>query len=559
MIRRDLHEANRRSWDVATAVHNQHKQAQAEWLRAGNELLFTEDYALLGPLSGKTLLHLQCNSGQDTLCLARRGATVTGVDISEEAIAFARGLSRDSGIPGSFERADIYDWLPQAAAEGRRFDIVYSSYGWLGWLSDLRAWARGVASVLRPGGQLVVLEFHPFLWMFDADRRLAYPYFGAAQGEVIDNPEGVGDYVAAAGEALAPSGFVETPSKFSNPHPVHEFAWTIADLLAAVREAGLEVERFEEWDYANGCRPYNDLVAVDDEDGRRWTSAPGQPRFPLMLGLRARKPAGLTMVQVAAFTDSLFTGNPAAVCVLDQPLADATMQRIATENNLSETAFIGRLADHDYSIRWFTPTTEVELCGHATLASAFVVLDQLEPERDAVVFHSQKRGPLAVRREPGGDRLVMDFPADRPRRIERMNYDIARALGIVPTELWLAGYWLVVYESEAQVRSLRPDFVVLGQLRPAEVIVTAPADDPQLDFVSRFFGPGVGIDEDPVTGSAHCVLAPYWAERLGKPRLRARQVSARGGDLECVVVGDRVELIGRCARYWSGRVFVEAT
>src|SRR5690606_650193 len=316
-IRRDLHQANRQSWNAATVAHNQHKLDQAQWLRAGNELLFAEDYALLGPLAGKQLLHLQCNSGQDTLCLARRGAQVTGVDISDEAVEFARALARDSGIPASFERADIYDWLPQAAAEGRRFDLVYSSYGWLGWLSDLRTWARGVASVLRPGGRLVVVEYHPFVWMFDPKRQLAYSYFGAQQGEVIDNPDGVNDYGAAAGETLAPSGYVEAPSQFVNPHPVHEFAWTIADLLAALREAGLELERFEEWDYSNGCRPYDDLVRIDDDDGRRWGTAPGQPRVPLMLGLRARKPVGVPMVQVDAFTDRMFSGNPAAVCVLD--------------------------------------------------------------------------------------------------------------------------------------------------------------------------------------------------------------------------------------------------
>jgi PhzF family phenazine biosynthesis protein len=554
-IRRDLHEANRRSWDAATAVHNQHKHAQAEWLRAGNELLFSEDYELLGPLDGKHVLHLQCNSGQDSLCLARHGARVTGVDISEEAIAFAGTLARDSGIAASFERADIFDWLPRAAADGRAFDIVYSSYGWMLWLSDLREWARGVASVLRPGGRLVVLEFHPFVWMFDPQRRLTYSYFGAHQGDFVVSSEGVGDYVAAAGGALAPSGFVETPHEFVNPHPTHEFSWSIADLLAAVREAGLELERFEEWDYANGCNPFHDLVRVQDSDGRRWTTAPGQPRVPLMMGLCARKPEGLALHQIDAFTSKLFAGNPAAVCVLEQPLPKATMQAIAAENNLSETAFIHRIGD-DYTIRWFTPTVEIELCGHATLASAFVVLELLEPQRDMVTFQSLKRGALSVRRE--GERLAMNFPADPP---ERVNSDaaarqLARGLGLGPIEVWRASYWLAVFESEAQLRALQPDFAELGFLRPGEVIVTAPANDPKLDFVSRFFGPGVGIDEDPVTGSAHCILAPYWAARLGKSRLQARQISARGGELECLLDGDRVELIGGCVRYSSGRIFV---
>jgi SAM-dependent methyltransferase len=287
-IRRDLHEANRRSWNLATRAHNHHKPAQAEYLQQGHELLFAEDYALLGELAGEQLVHLQCNAGQDSLCLARKGAEVTGVDISDEAIESARALAAATGIPASFERADVYDWLDAAAAAGRRFDVVYSSYGWLGWLSDLRAWARGVAAVLRPGGRLVVVEFHPFVWMFDEQRRLTYSYFGGDRGEVIDNPAGVGDYVARSGEALAPSGYVETEA-FRNPQPCHEFAWTIADLLTALREAELALERFEEWDYANGCRLFDDLVAVEDADGRRWTTAPGQPRLPLMLGLRAKK------------------------------------------------------------------------------------------------------------------------------------------------------------------------------------------------------------------------------------------------------------------------------
>src|SRR5690606_9916583 len=254
-----------------------------------------------------------------------------------------------------------------------------------------------------------------------------------------------------------------------------------------------------------------------------WGTAPGQPRVPLMLGLRARKPVGVPMVQVDAFTDRMFSGNPAAVCVLDScrdfgsepkhppqnashsgaaprpscdpagrhsgwPLAEATMQAIATENNLSETSFIHRV-DDGYAIRWFTPAQEIDLCGHATLASAFVVLDPLEPERGSVVFHSAKHGPLSVRREPGSERLVVGDPADPPRRVERFDPELARALGAAPVELWLASYWLVVFQSEAQVRSLRPDLVALAHARPGEVIVTAPADDPQIDFVSRFFGP----------------------------------------------------------------------
>jgi PhzF family phenazine biosynthesis protein len=415
------------------------------------------------------------------------------------------------------------------------------------WLSDLFAWARGVASVLRPGGRLVVLEFHPHVWMYDAQRQLSYSYFGARQGEWVENPGGVNDYVGETGGALAPSGFVETSQKFTNAHPSHEFSWTIADLLAAVREAGLELERFEEWEHSNGFRPFEDLIT--DEAGR-WRTPPGKPRVPLMMGLRARKPSGIAMHQIDAFADTLFAGNPAAVCVLAEPLPEATMQAIAAENNLSETAFIRPLGDA-YAIRWFTPTTEMDLCGHATLASAFVVLELLEPQRDMVVFESLKHGSLPVRRE--GDQLIMNFPATPGTRAS-IEPELVRALGAHPVELWLAVYWMAVFESEAQIRALTPDFPAIARMRPGEVIVTAPADDPEIDFVSRFFGPGVGIDEDPVTGSAHCVLAPYWRDRLGKSRLRARQVSARGGELECDVDGARVELIGRCVRYSSGRV-----
>lgn len=560
-VRRDLHEANRNSWNIATCAHNSHKRDQAQWLRDGGELLFDEDYELLGPLAGQQVLHLQCNSGQDSLCLARRGAQVTGVDISDEAITFAQALARDSGIAASFERADIYDWLPTAAAAGRRFDLVYCSYGWRLWLSDLHAWARGVASVLRPGGSVVLLEFHPYACMFDEQRRLAYPYFGAASGQILTWDEGVGDYVGTSGPALAPSGFVEAAREYRNPHACHEFAWSVAESLAALREAGLSLDRFEEWPHSNGFRLYQDMVRVEDADGRRWTTAPDQPPLPLMLGIRASKAAGVPMYQVDAFTDQRFRGNPAAVCVLEQAVPDATMQAIAAENNLSETAFLLRSSTDTnpsrWSIRWFTPTTEVDLCGHATLASAHVVLEHLDPEHERVEF-SSRSGPLTVTRDAEArGRLRMNFPADPPKACPA-DEALFRALGATPRELLSASYWLAVFDTEAEVRALAPNFAALAKLPPGEVIATAPADDDDLDFVSRFFAPGVGIDEDPVTGSAHCMLAPYWAARLGKPRLRARQISARGGSIECVMLDDhddhRVELIGRCVGYSRGTI-----
>ncbi|WP_443655645.1 PhzF family phenazine biosynthesis protein [Enhygromyxa salina] len=280
-----------------------------------------------------------------------------------------------------------------------------------------------------------------------------------------------------------------------------------------------------------------------------------------MLGIRARKPAGLPMVQVDAFSDERFRGNPAAVVVLDQPLDDATLLAIAAENNLSETAFLLRshadgldlATPSRWSIRWFTPTTEVDLCGHATLASAHVVLGQLEPDAERVEF-SSRSGLLTVSRDhQAPDRLCMNFPADPPQPCPA-DGALSHALGATPRELLVASYWVAVFDTQAEVRALAPDFAALAKLPPGEVIATAPADGDELDFVSRFFAPGVGIDEDPVTGSAHCILAPYWAARLAKQRLRARQISARGGFIECVMRGDRVELIGRCVGYARGTI-----
>lgn len=542
-VRRDLHEANRKSWNRATAAHNAHKPGQAEFLREGGELLFDEDYALLGELAGKRVLHLQCNSGQDTLCIARRGAEVLGVDISDEAITQARALSEQTGLEASFERADIYDWLPAAALEGRRFDLVYCSYGWLCWLSDLDAWARGIAAVLREGGALVLVEFHPFAMTHDEQGQRRYPYFGGAGGETMRFDDGVGDYVGESGESLAPGGFAPLEQPYQNPHPSHEFCWSVADLLAALVGAGLELERVHEWPFSNGYKMFESLEPMQEGDTRRYAIPAGEPSMPLQLGLRARKPEGLPMYRVDAFADRPFAGNPAAVCVVSRSLEPARMQAIAAENNLSETAFITARADGDYDIRWFTPTTEVPLCGHATLASSFVVLHELEPEREQVVFHSQS-GPLTVSRGEGG-RLKMLLPVDPPCSLESPE-GLAEALGAIPSEVQRGAYWLARFESEEQVAGLSPDFAKLGAIPPGELIATAPASSDELDFVSRFFGPGVGIDEDPVTGSAHCILAPYWAERLGKARLRARQISARGGELECEVLGEQVELSGSC-------------
>lgn len=253
------------------------------------------------------------------------------------------------------------------------------------------------------------------------------------------------------------------------------------------------------------------------------------------------------LYHVDAFTSHRFQGNPAAVVVLASYPSDRELQAIAAENNLSETAFLVR-SGRDYNIRWFTPKTEVPLCGHATLASSAVVMERLEKRRTSVVFHS-RTGPLTVTRR--GSRYAMDFPAAPPSRISPSE-ELSVALGSAPSEmLSTQSEYLAVFPRESEVRALRPDFTRLATLDRAGVIATAPSSPPY-DFVSRCFGPAMGIPEDPVTGSAHCVLAPYWARRLGKSNLRAYQASSRGGEMSCIVKGDRVTLEGKCVFFLEG-------
>ena len=257
----------------------------------------------------------------------------------------------------------------------------------------------------------------------------------------------------------------------------------------------------------------------------------------------------IQIFQVDAFASRAFTGNPAAVMPLERFPDDAVMQAIAAENNLSETAFLVPEAG-DYRLRWFTPAMEVPLCGHATLASAAVVLEKLEPKRAQVVFHT-KSGPLTVKRAPG--RYVMDFPA-RPSEPVPAPAGFAAALGAVPTEVYLNVFnYMAVLESAAAVRGLAPDLEYLNRMDRLGVIVTAPGDE-GYDFVSRYFAPQKGIPEDPATGAAHCMLAPYWAKRLGKTAFRAYQASRRGAEIGCRLMGERVELEGACVFYLEGRV-----
>jgi predicted PhzF superfamily epimerase YddE/YHI9 len=254
---------------------------------------------------------------------------------------------------------------------------------------------------------------------------------------------------------------------------------------------------------------------------------------------------------IDAFTRQVFGGNPAAVCPLEDWLGDAEMQSIARENNLSETAFFVRHGDR-YELRWFTPTVEVDLCGHATLASGYVVFNYLERERDAVSFETRRSGTLTVSRE--GEQLALDFPARRAAPC-RAPAELIAGLGARPRDVLLARDYLAVYATEAEVRGLQPDFRLLAKLDCLGIIVTAEGRG-ETDFVSRFFAPGAGIDEDPVTGSAHCTLIPYWAEKLGKQKLHALQVSERGGELFCEDRGERVRMAGHAVRYSEGFLYL---
>jgi PhzF family phenazine biosynthesis protein len=258
----------------------------------------------------------------------------------------------------------------------------------------------------------------------------------------------------------------------------------------------------------------------------------------------------LTLYQVDAFTGRVFAGNPAAVVPLEAWLPDATLQAIATENNLSETAFfVG--SEGDYHIRWMTPAAEVDLCGHATLASGWVVVNAIENGRTHVRFGSRS-GPLGVTVE--GDRLALDFPSRPPAPADAAAAAVAAALGARPQAVLASRDYMAVFENEDAVRALAPDMAKVAALDRMAVIATAPGRS--CDFVSRFFAPQVGVPEDPVTGSAHSTLVPYWSKRLGKTSLFARQVSPRGGELWCEERGERVAIAGRCAPYLKGTIEV---
>jgi PhzF family phenazine biosynthesis protein len=256
----------------------------------------------------------------------------------------------------------------------------------------------------------------------------------------------------------------------------------------------------------------------------------------------------LPLFQVDSFTDQVFKGNPAGVCLLDEAKPDEWMRSVAAEMAISETAFVIRVGE-DFNLRWFTPTVEIELCGHATLATAHILWSTgIVPEEKSIRFHTRS-GLLIITRNR--EWIEMDFPARSYRSVVE-NEGVIDAVGAVPDEVYQSGdNLLFVYENEKTIRALTPNFSALGSYDYHGLIVTSPADSPQFDFVSRFFAPSIGINEDPVTGSSHCTLAPYWSERLRKSTLTALQVSRRGGVLKLRVSGERVYISGQAVTVFS--------
>jgi len=272
-----LHEQNRKSWNAAVPAHNNHKRDQAGFLRSGGSTLFPEELEALGDVDGKSLVHLQCNCGQDSLSLASLGARVTGIDIADDAIGFAQQLAEDTGIEANFVRSDLFDWFDETE---QTFDLAFSTYGTIAWLADLDRWARGVHKVLAPGGRLVLLEFHPLAWSFTATGKLTDSYF--LRGP-IEESAGVNDYV---GPGLAPSGFTPSSSPFLNPEPAHCFQWTVAQIVQSLVDAQLRIESMREYPYANGCEVMAGMRALP---GNRFSLPERLPEMPLMLSLTATR------------------------------------------------------------------------------------------------------------------------------------------------------------------------------------------------------------------------------------------------------------------------------
>lgn len=257
----------------------------------------------------------------------------------------------------------------------------------------------------------------------------------------------------------------------------------------------------------------------------------------------------LKIYQVDAFAKQVFQGNPAAVVPLKQWLEDDLLQKIALENNLSETAFFVKENDH-FILRWFTPTTEVDLCGHATLATAHVIFNYEGHEEDLIIFFSPRSGKLTVKKN--GDEMIMDFPKDDVLPVE-LSEKLLAPFYPKPMEAFKGkSDYVLIFENEEMIKDLEFDLQLISKIQARGVIVTAPGKT--VDFVSRFFGPQVGVPEDPVTGSAHMTLTPIWSKKLGKTSLSARQLSARGGFLECILKNDRVEIMGQAVTYMQGEI-----
>jgi PhzF family phenazine biosynthesis protein len=260
----------------------------------------------------------------------------------------------------------------------------------------------------------------------------------------------------------------------------------------------------------------------------------------------------MTLYQVDAFTDKLFSGNPAAICPLDNWLPDEVMQQLAMENNLAETAFFIRLDNGSFHLRWFTPAVEVDLCGHATLAAAFVLFNEMKYKEDVIRFQSRS-GELKVSRD--GEMITLDFPAVEPQPVAAPE-GLLQGLKVSSSRIYFGAWdYMVVLDSQEAIEQLEPDFLTLSKVRSRGVIATAKGND--VDFVSRCFYPQSGINEDPVTGSAHTITTTYWSKELGKTKLVAKQLSPRGGTLLCELKGDRVLMSGKGRLYLKGEYFIE--
>ncbi len=260
----------------------------------------------------------------------------------------------------------------------------------------------------------------------------------------------------------------------------------------------------------------------------------------------------IQLYQVDAFAEQIFSGNPAAVCPLQKWLSDDILQNIAAENNLSETAFFVP-KENNFELRWFTPLAEVELCGHATLATSHVLFNHLNYSKDEIIFHTRYRGDLKIKKNK--DYIIMDFPKENPKPIEK-DTELIQAIGKEPQQI-LKGKtdYLFIYNSQKEIENIQPNFELIKQKKARGIIITAPGN--QVDFVSRFFAPAVGINEDPVTGSAHTLLTPYWANQLHKEKdLVAHQLSKRGGKLICSLINDRVILSGKAKTYLVGKIYL---